>query len=200
MKALKGIAVLALMLILGSSMVRAEEAVKPPMDPALMEKMKTLASPGEAHKALEPLAGKWKYTGKFWMTPDAQPQPMEGTAKNEMIYGGRFLKQEIEGPWMGQTFNGIGYTGYDNIKGEYESTWIDSVGTGMMTVSGQYDAAAKTLKQSGANSCPLTGEKDRKGRSEWTVVDPDHNTYTSYTAGPDGKEFKSMEIDYTRAQ
>ena len=190
-----------LMLMLGSAAYAADEApaAKPGMDPVLMEKMKALMAPTEAHKSLEPYAGKWNYTGKFWMAPDAQPQEMTGTAENTMIFGGRFLKQEIEGPWMGEKFNGIGYTGYDNIKGQYETVWIDSMGTGIMTSSGQYDAAKKSLNQSGANSCSLTGEKDRKGRSEWALTDNDHATYTSYLFGPDGKEFKSMELTYTRA-
>ena len=207
MKKFQSVFALAMLLMMGSSIaVFAEEAAPAPgkegipgMDPAVMEKMKTLTSPSEAHKALEAFVGNWKYTGKFWMTPDAPAQEMTGTAKHEMIFGGRFLKQEIEGPWMGQTFNGIGYTGYDNIKKEYESVWIDSVGTGIMTVAGQYDAAASSLNQSGANSCPLTGEAARKGRSEWKTLDSDHSTYSSYIAGPDGKEFKSMELEYTRA-
>jgi len=204
MKAMNRMVLVGAMLMAMGSAVHAEnEAVpgtaKPPMDPAMMEKMKALTSPTEVHKALELFAGKWTYGGKFWMTPDAPAQDMTGTTENSMIYGGRFLKQKIEGPWMGETFHGIGFTGYDNIKGEYVSVWIDSMGTGIMAVTGQYDAATKTLAQSGANSCPLTGEKARPGRSTWTVVDTDHNTYTSYMNGPDGKEFKMMEINYTRA-
>ena len=74
----------------------------------------------------------------------------------------------------------------------------DSMGTGIMSMSGKYDAATKSLNQSGANSCPLTGEPDRKGRSEWKVVDADHNTYSSYMTGADGNEFKAMELQYTR--
>ncbi len=101
---------------------------------------------------------------------------------------------------MGEQFEGLGFTGFDNIKGEYVSTWLDSMATGIMTVSGHYDAAKKTLSQSGANSCPLTGEKARPGRSEWTVTDSDHTVYTSYMNGPDGKEFKGMAINYTRVQ
>ena len=200
MKSLNRFFVLSTLLILFTQGgYAAEEAAKPGMDPAVMEKMKVFTSPTEAHKTLEPFAGKWTYTGKFWMAPDAQPQEMAGISEQTMIYGGRFLKQEIEGPWMGETFNGTDYIGYDNVKEEYVSAWIDSVGTGIMTSSGQYDAATKTLKLSGANSCPLTGEKAREGRSEWTLTDNDHNVYTSYLAGPDGKEFKAMEINYTRA-
>lgn len=189
-----------LSMMLSSAIHAAEEPAQPPMDPALMEKMKALNAPTEAHQALEPWVGKWTYAGKFWMTPDAEPQDMTGTALHTMIYGGRFLKQEIEGPWMGETFQGVGFTGHDNIKDEYVSIWIDSMGTGIMTMTGQYDPTTKTLSQSGTNSCPLTGEKARPGRSDWSVINNDNSIYSSYLLGPDGKEFKAMEITYSRVQ
>lgn len=198
MKKFRTKAVIVMLMMLASAAHAAETSMAE-MDPAMMAKMQAATSPGEQHKVLEAFAGQWTYTGTFRMTPDAAPQEMTGTAKAEMVYGGRFLKQEFEGPWMGQTFNGLGYTGYDNIKGEYVSIWLDSMATGIMVVSGQYDKEGKTLDMAGNNSCPLTGEKDRRGRSEWTVVDADHNTYTSYLSDPNGEEFKAMEIKYTRA-
>ena len=195
-----------LTVILGSAAYAADEAskteagseAKGQMDPAMMEKMKALTAPSEAHKALEPFVGTWTYTGEFRMTSDALAQAMTGTQENTMAYGGRFLKQEITGPWMGETFHGLGYTGFDNIKGEYVSVWLDDMATGIMTMTGSFDAATQTLAQSGSNSCPLTGEKARASRSTWTVLDSNHTVYTSYMAGPDGSEFKSMEITYTR--
>ena len=168
-------------------------------DKVMQEKMMKLMSPGEQHKALELLVGKWNYTAKFWMTPEAKADESTGTGENAMIYGGRFLKQDIKGMWMEQPFEGVGYIGYDNIKGEYESIWVDGMATGIMKASGQYDASSKTFNFSGSNSCPLTGEKDRKGRSEVKIADNNHNVYSAYGSGPDGKEFKMMEIEYTRA-
>lgn len=195
-----------LLLLLNLATAKAEEAPAPApaapaetMDAAAMAKMQTLMSPNHNHVMLEPLAGMWKYTGKFWMSPEAAPQEMTGTAVNELVYGGRFLKQEFEGPWMGQDFSGLGFTGYDNVKEEYVSVWLDSMGTGIMSAAGTYDSASKTFRLSGANSCPMTGEKNRQGRSTWTVVDNDHNVYTSFGVGPDGRDFKMMEIFYTRA-
>ncbi len=206
MKSIARMFVLVMLVGMSGSSVYAEEAPKAAAavdekaaaDQAMKEKMMKLTSPSQAHKALEPLAGKWSYASKFWMTPDAKPEETSGTAENAMIFGGRFLRQEAKGLWMGQPFEGLGYTGYDNIKEEYRSVWLDSMATGIMEVSGKYDASTKTLNQSGANSCPLTGEKARPGHSEWTITDNDHNSYTFYLAGPDGKEFKAMEILYTR--
>jgi hypothetical protein len=200
MKLSKNLFLLAMALFMSGASLHAEEAAAPGgMDPVAMMKMKALMSPGEAHKVFEAFVGKWNYTGKFWMTPDSPAQDMTGAAEHTLIYGGRFLKQVIEGPWMGEKFEGLGYLGYDNIRKQYVTTWIDSAATGIMTVSGQYDAATKTLTQGGENSCPLTGEVNRKGRSMWTINDADHNTFVSYSVGPDGKEFKVMELVYTRA-
>jgi hypothetical protein len=204
MKTSKFLIVLGLILLANTAAYAESQLADPgvaapsPEQQAKMEKMMALMAPGGPHKALEAFAGNWNYTAKFWMAPDAKPDESTGTAEHTMIYAGRFLKQDVKGTWMNQPFEGAGFTGYDNIRGQYQTLWVDGMATGMMWVSGQWDAATNTLKQSGTNSCPLTGEKDRQGRSEWTAIDSGHNTYSSYASGPDGKEFKMMEIQYTR--
>ena len=37
-------------------------------------------------------------------------------------------------------------------------------------------------------------------RTEWKIADNDNQTYTMYGKGPDGKEFKNMEIVYKRVK
>ena len=78
---------------------------QPAMDSAkqkAMEAMQRLGSPSEGHTALEPLAGSWSYTAQWWMSPEAPPESMTGTALNSLIFGGRFLKQDIRGAAEGQ--------------------------------------------------------------------------------------------------
>jgi hypothetical protein len=179
---------------------RAEEAA-PQMSPeeqAMMAKMQERTTPNEKHKVLEALAGSWNYKGSFWMDPAQPPEVMTGVSDNKMIYGGRFLEQKISSTWQGQTFEGMSLTGYDLVRGEYISFWMDNMGTGIMDASGQYDAATKTLTTECTFSCPMTGEKDRWSRSETKFVDADNYVYTSYSRDQDGKEWKSMEIAYYR--
>ncbi len=192
-----------LMVLLAGGLQAAEKKDKAKgkgmeMDPAAMEQMKKYGSPGENHKVLEPFAGKWTHTVRSWMKPGDPPQESLGTSENTWIFGGRFLKQEAHGNWNNQPFQGLGYTGYDNLRGDYQSVWMDNMMTGMMRAAGAYDAGSKTITQSGTFSCPMTGEKEKWFRSEWKVIDNDNHTYTWYDKGPDGKEFKSMEITYTR--
>lgn len=157
-------------------------------------------TPGEQHRALDPLVGKWKAKVSSWMQPGAKPEVSEGTSENAWALNGRHVQQKYNGTWTGQPFEGVGYTGFDLVRGEYQSVWLDSMGTSMMMVAGTYDAATKTIRQSGTMSCAMTGEKAMWYRSELKIHGPNKHTYTSYTKGPDGKEFKGMEIVYIRAK
>lgn len=187
------------LLLMINGTVSAMEEEQPMFSREKMAEMQKLMFPSEAHEVLKAFEGSWDYTGYFWMSPDSEPQAMEGSAENEIIFDGRFLKQEFFGAWMGQDFEGIGYTGYDNVREEYVSIWFDNMATGIMNVTGDYSPETKTLRFSGQFSCPMTGETHRTNRSEWTVLDENTNTYTSYMSTLEGVEYKAMEITYTRS-
>ena len=63
-----------------------------------------------------------------------------------MALGGRFLEERVQSSFMGQPFSGIGYTGYDNVKKKYVSTWMDNMGTMIMVMEGTPDPAGKVYK------------------------------------------------------
>jgi hypothetical protein len=163
---------------------------------AMMEKWKEYSTPNENHKVLGALVGDWDYTIKWWMSPEAKPEVSKGTSEVEWIMGGRFIQHEVEGTSMGQPFEGMGVMGYDNEKKQYQSVWIDNMGTGVMRGSGSYDSTTKTLTDEGTFSCPAEGEKSYRGVTKF--IDQDNFTYEWYMAGPDGKEFRAMEIVYAR--
>ena len=163
---------------------------------AMMEKWKEYSTPNENHKVLDTLVGDWVYTIKWWMSPDAKPEESKGTSEIEWIMGGRFIEQEVEGMSMGQPFEGKGIMGYDNEKKQYQSVWIDNMGTGIMKGSGNYDPNTKTLTEKGTFSCPAEGGKSYRGVTK--ILDKDNFTYEWYMNDPDGKEFRAMEITYTR--
>ena len=172
----------------------------PMMSPETMK----LMAPGDAHKTLEAFAGKWNYTVQHRMAPDAPAMEMKGKTVNRMIMGNRFLQQEAKGQAMkGQkmpAFEGMGLTGYDNVRKEYTTTWVDNMNTGMMTSTAQFDAAKNALTEKGTFSCPMTGKRNMNFRSVWTLVDKNKYTYEMFTKDEKGKEFKAMEIAYTRTK
>ena len=196
--------VLAVCLMTGPSAVFAADEKAPAAAPdaamqAKMEEMKKLGAPGENHKLLEPFVGNWKATVKFWMTPEGKPEESQGTSNNHWILDGRFVQQDFKGTSMGQPFEGLGFMGYDNIRGEFSSLWMDNMATGIMVGAGQYDTGAKAFNGNATVSCPMTGEKNRSMRTVCKVVDANHLTHEMYMNDKDGKEFKAMEISYERA-
>ena len=169
-------------------------------DDPMMQVWMKYATPSEGHKIFESLAGRWKHTIRWWTAPNTDPEISEGTNTNTLILGGRYLEQEAQGTAMGQSFEGRGISGFDNLTHEYQSVWIDNMGTGMMNSVGKYDAPTKTLTEQGTMDDCVTGDSKSPFRSVMKWADDKHYTYEMYTRAPDGKEFRSMEILYERAQ
>ena len=169
------------------------------------EAMMAYATPGKEHELLAKLAGKWSYTGKMWMEPSSQPIAMTGKAEFKMVLGGRYRMDETKGDPVaelgGQPFTGISYTGFDNFKKKYFSTWIDDMSTGILAQEGTVSKDGKEFVYHGEQPdlMEYTGKnKMLKMRSTETRRDDDHFTFSFYMPDPDGKEYKMMQLDYTR--
>lgn len=185
--------------LLTTAFAHAEEA-KDAKKEEMMKAWQEASTPGAPHKMLASMAGTWSYTSKMWETPDAKPEESKGTSTMKMILGGRYLQHDTKGKAMGMPFNGMGLTGYDNVKGEYNTFWIDNMGTAMMTGKGKFDDSTKTLTDTGEFSCPMTPSKTQSYRGEWKIVDKNNMVYTMYSSGmnPDGPQFKNMEMTFKR--
>ena len=166
-------------------------------DQAAMEAMMKAATPGEAHKRLGAMVGTFTTDVKMWMAPGAPPAAGGGVSENTWALDGRFVEQHFNGTFMGMPFHGIGYTGYDNIKKHYIGTWMDNMTTAMMVSSGTADADGKTITFTSTMDDPMTG-KSSTITEKVIVADNDHHTLEMWSAGPDGKMFKMMEIAYSR--
>jgi hypothetical protein len=164
---------------------------------AAMEAWAKAATPGKQHKWLTSKAGKWDFAGKFWQAPGQAPESANGTSERTMILGGRVSSEKVASPgMMGQPFEGFGLTGFDNVTGEFWGTWSDSMGTGMMVSRGKCDDnGACTF--SGEYVDPVTGKK-KTTRMAVRDEGPDKEVHEFWDKTPDGKEFKSMELVYTR--
>jgi len=156
------------------------------------------AMPGEHHAYLKPMTGRWDQVVKMRWVPDVPMTEHKGTCENKWILGGRFLMQEIEGELMGdQPFEGLGFVGYDNYKKKYVAMWIDTMSTMMFTMEGRYSQSEKVFTFTGEYDDAMTGKK-KKSRSVTRFIDNDKYVEEMFMDGPDGKEFKMMEITYWR--
>jgi hypothetical protein len=178
----------------------AAASAEDPKKKEMMDAFMKYATPGESHKALGDMAGKWKYKWVGWEEPNAKPMESTGTSTMKPILGGRFMQNEMKGKFMGMPYEGMALIGYDNLKTQYETLWVDNMSTGMMRGTGSFDTASKTLKDSGEFSCPMSDDKDRDYNSGLKIVDKNKMVYAMYgEPAKGGDKFKMMEITYTRA-
>ena len=170
-----------------------------PVDSATaMRTMMEVATPGPQHTLLAKSNGEWVGETTMWMAPDAPPVKATSTAVNKMIMGGRYQQTTFKGNFMGQPFEGTSITGYDNAKKLFTNTWIDNMSTGTMYMEGPWDEATKTMTLKGRMINPANGIECEM-REVYKLIDD--NTQIMEMYGPDmktGKEYKNMEIKFTR--
>lgn len=178
----------------------AQEGEAPAADPA-MEAMMAAMAPGPQHAMLASMAGTWSFTMTFWMEPGAPPQTATGTAERTMAFGGRVLEERVTTEVMGMPFEGVGHTGYDNVTGDWWSTWMDNMSTGVLFMKGTVDEEAHTATWEGEMSDPMAG-----GKTPMRIVSrhegPDKEVAEFYGPNPagDGEMIKTMEIVYERQE
>jgi Protein of unknown function (DUF1579) len=169
-----------------------------------MKQMMELSKLNENHKLLATTAGTWNYTVKMWMDPTGKPTESTGTAIRKTIMDGRYVSGEYSGKFkmpgpdgklQETNFTGMSMDGYDNVKKKFVSGWVDSMGTGIMTMDGTYDAATKTFTYTGDYEM-MPGMKE-KFRQVIKMTDATHMVMEYYEDRGQG-ETKTMEISYTK--
>jgi hypothetical protein len=192
----------AIMAALSVALVPAQSGnqQQPQMTPeqqAEMEAYMKAATPGPQHQAIASTAGDYTLKIRSWHEPNGQAMEEAGTAKRTMILGGRVLVEEVHSTMMGMTFDGHGMHGFDNVTGKHWSTWNDSMGTGLMVSEGTCDATGKNCTFTGSWNDPIKKAPFKvRMTTKWTS--PTVEIFEMYGPAKDGKEFKMMEITYTR--
>jgi hypothetical protein len=72
--------------------------------------------------------------------------------------------------------------------------------TMVQVAEGAADAADANTVTTTAKCFDPIANKDKEIRMVLKVADKDHHTYESYEKGDDGKEVKTLTIQYTRAK
>jgi len=175
-----------------------------PSQDDMMKAMMEAATPGPQHELLLKGVGEW--AGKVTMY-----NPMDGTATTSTcttlctpMMEGRFVKCETKGMMeMGggmppMSFEGFGVYGYNNTTKTFESTWIDNMGTMTMHLTGKASSDGKTMEWTSEEyMCPIMHQLTTMREVERTTGE-NTKVMEMYAPGPDGKEMKVMQIDYTR--
>lgn len=172
-------------------------AMSPEQMKAMMDEWAKLNAPAAEHTELAAMVGEWDAEVSAWMDPSMPAMTSTGKMVSEAIFGGRFIKQTYKGAWMGQEFEGLGYTGFNRATGKFESSWMDSMGTALYFMTGDMSEGGKIMTFYGSETDPMT-KQTKKLKDVIVWADKNNHVMTRFYVEPDGKETRGMEIKFTR--
>lgn len=185
----RNLAVLPLMLNLAAAQAAEDADRTAPAPPA-----NAAAAVGDEHRRLAALAGSWNVKQSLWLDDAKVPQVDAGTAVFTAVLGGRHLQQDLR-VRSNPPFQGLGFTGYDTVTRQYYTSWMDIHFTGVLWLHGDYDAAARVYRFSGA--MPAADGESVPTREELRILDSRH-VVARFFETRHGRESLVVELDYTR--
>jgi hypothetical protein len=149
------------------------------------------------HRELATLAGTWSVKQSFWKAPGQAAKIDQGTADLAMVLNQRHLRQTLHIA-DGTNFEGLGYIGYDNVSGEFFSTWMDVNFPGLIVAHGGFDGTAKAYVFRGSMASSTRGAADIPVKEIMTITDHDHFKY-EYFETRNGLELLTVRLEYSRS-
>lgn len=162
-----------------------------------------LALPGDQHRRLEPLIGRWKVEMKVW--PRAGALPIVSShmrAERAWVLGGRYLREELSGTFAGGDSRRVAMLGYNNLDERFELTTVDTFEPGQMWYA-SHDAQRGSgpillhgaSTEAGMGASPTGRKRDLRFELE---VAADHSVQRIYVKYPAEAEFLFVEQRFTR--
>lgn len=177
--------------------VAKNEPMTMPDSATMMKNWQEYMTAGDMHKMMASWDGTWEGDVTMTMMPGAPEQKSKSTAVNKMIMNGLYQQSTHSGDMMGMPFSGQSTVGFDVHRNEFVSTWIDNMGSGIMVLKGPWDPATKTITLTGKMVDPGT-KMDTDVKETFAIIDENTQEMKMFVPGPDGKEFQTMTIRYTR--
>lgn len=165
----------------------------------LMSRWLTVAQPGDMHQHLESLVGDWQAHIRLWLPGADTPSEDSGArATYRWALDGHWLRQELSGQLFLQSFQGMGFTGYDNFREQFVTLWMDNASTAAKVSHGEFDAEQRRWVYHGEVDDPLSDRRAMQVRYELDIIDRDHHRFRAFEITGDGGERPLMQVDYSR--
>ena len=165
---------------------------------AMQAEWMKIAAPSEHHKHLDYFVGKWSTKSKTWMGgPGSTPMESDGTSEIKWVLGGRYILHEHKGSMMGQPYEGLGLTGYDNYRNLYVGTWYSNMSTAPLSMSGNRHPKTGVITDYGEMDEPALKVIGRMVKYVTRIVDKDHYVFEIIDLHA-GDDYMVIEITYTR--
>jgi hypothetical protein len=147
---------------------------------------------GPAHKRMAALIGNYDTVTKIRMQPGSQVMESSGSAMIKGGIEGRFLMEENSGTTFGEPSNGMRLIGYNNGTHQYESVWVYTGSTAILSFTGKSEDDGKTIDWTGTYN-DENGEKQTL-TAITRVIDGDHFVLELHATSPEGPVLETTYI------
>ncbi len=170
------------------------------MTPKQMKQYLNSLIPGKHHKFLAKFVGDWKTITRIWMTgPDSLPTESEGTTSAKWILGNRFVEFTTTGQMMGQPMDEIMLLGYDNYRNLYTASYASSMGTALLSMTGQRNPKTGNITLYGEMDEPMLSVTGRMVKYIYSFPDDDTIKLELMDLHA-GDDYKVIEVEFKRVK
>lgn len=167
-----------------------------PHGDGMTEAMAAMATPGPNHAWMGFMVGSWDVAAKLWMGP-GEPQVSTATMESYWVMGRRYVRSNYIGHMGEDTFSGEATMGFNNAAERYETSWMDTMSTGISRSLGSREG--DTIEVKGIDVNPAMGG-EIPFRTVYTKKSDDQYMMESFWTFPGMGEVKGMELTFTRAK
>lgn len=154
-------------------------------------------TPSSMHHLLAQYTGDFKMEITMSMGEGKEPSVVTVNSEHVMLLGGRFLEMKQQGSMMGMDYQSIMTMGFNNIDKKIALTTITNMGTGTLSLFGEWDEKSKSAIVFGQLTNPVT-QNNIKVRQIVTFIDNDTIRIESFDKEGDKPEKKTVEYKWIR--
>lgn len=156
-------------------------------------------TPSEVHALLSKYTGSFKMEITMSMGSGKESTIITVNSEHTMLLGERFLEMKQQGTMMGMDYQSIMTIGFNNIDRKMSLTTITNMGTGTLSLFGEWDEKTKTANLFGQLTNPVT-EGIIKVRQTLTFIDDNTILIESYDTEGDKPEKKTVQYRLIRSK
>ncbi len=112
-------------------------------------------TPSSIHTLLAQYTGNFKMEIKMSMGEGKEPTIITVDSENNMLLGGRFLELKQKGTMMGMDYQSIMSMGFNNTDKKFTLITITNMGTGTLSLVGEWDEKSKSATVFGKLTNPV---------------------------------------------
>lgn len=178
---------LVLIILLSTASIKAQS-----QDP-----WRVYMTPSAIHTLFSQYTGTFKMEITMAMGEGKEPLIVTVNSEHTMLLGGRFLEMKQHGTMMGMDYQSIITLGFNNTDKKFALTTITNMGTGTLSLFGDWDDKSKSATLFGELTSPVS-KKTIKIKQVVTFVDNNTILIESYDKIDDKPEKKTIQYKLTR--